>query len=115
MGWGGLQLGAHVHHVGEEPVESELHLHPAGEGHHLAHRLWKGRPSGVSSSEGPTNTSLQTGVPEGHGDTQPSPAPHLVALPVPCMAHRGRVPSARQLLPMDRSGLSGTGLPSECV
>lgn len=45
--WGRLQLGAHVHHVGEEPVEAELCLRPAGEGHHFAQWLWKGKPSGV--------------------------------------------------------------------
>lgn len=85
VGRGGLQLGGHIHHIGEEPVEAELHLCPAGEGHHFAQRLWKGKPRGISSLEGPADTFLQTSVPEACGDPQPSPPPQLVALLVPCM------------------------------
>lgn len=115
VGRGGLQLGGHIHHIGEEPVEAELHLCPAGEGHHFAQRLWKGKPRGISSLEGPADTFLQTSVPEACGDPQPSPPPPTGSPPRALHAYHSHVPSARQLLPRDRLGLSGTGLPSEYV
>lgn len=115
VGRRGLQLGTHVDGIGEEPVEAELHPCPAGEGHRFAQWLWKGKPRGVSSSEGPTDTTLQTGVPEGHRDPTLS-TPQAGTLPAASMAHHRHVPTTpEQLLPRDRLGLSGTGLPSECV
>lgn len=82
-----LQPGTDRQHVGEQPVEAKLCLHPTGERHCFAWRLCKGRQSRVRG-EGPAATSLSGGASQGHGvpllpPALPGCSPHSSPWPHP--------------------------------